>query len=227
MDLGTILFLGWRLQYLKRAAASQSVVKNESYIYDNLIWLEECINKLDIDSSINKIINNLKKTMEKYEINVQINDEDAKELIKQVDILNSQCVKELSEKIVFDSVKECMLDKSCLIKLMMKNESAFFDSDVWMQLSDIARSDFSDAAKCLLMGASTPATMITLRAAEDIVRHYYENKTKIDFTEKVWGTLIRELRSYKNVNKDLLEHLDYIRKTKRNFAQHPDKIYNQ
>lgn len=91
----------------------------------------------------------------------------------------------------------------------------------------MAKSDFSDAAKCLLLGAATPASMITLRAAEDIVRRYYQYKTQQDFIGKAWGTITKELKTAPNVNMDLLQYLDYIRITKRNFTQHPDKIYTQ
>ena len=106
-------------------------------------------------------------------------------------------------------------------------QSAFFNNVIWTQLYEISKNDFSDAAKCLLLGAATPAAMITLRGAEEIVRQYYHYKTGKDYTEKPWGTITKELRGQKNVNQDLLQYLDYIRKTKRNLTQHLEKIYTQ
>jgi len=227
MELQDLFFLGWKLQYLKRAGLYNSYVKNENYIYDNLEAIENTFKKIDIDRDILNRILRMKKTLDRYEIDERITDNDGNDLNEMVEVLFAQLNKELKELTIFESVKDCVLDKQCLVKLMNKEKTSFFDEEVWDELSDIAKSDYSDAAKCLLMGASTPATMITLRAAEDVVRRYYENKTGNDFSEKVWGSIINELKNLPDINKDLIEHLDYIRKTRRNLAQHPDKIYNQ
>jgi hypothetical protein len=40
------------------------------------------------------------------------------------------------------------------------------------KLSSTAKSDLEDSIKCLRCGIATPAAMISLRAAEDVVRKY-------------------------------------------------------
>lgn len=110
----------------------------------------------------------------------------------------------------------------------------FFEKETWVRLSDTAREDLDDAAKCLLCKLPTPAAMISLRAVEDVLRRYYKYKTKQNYDRKRWSDILNELLSknkegvhkYK-VNKELLLLLDYIREAERNAAEHPDKRFEQ
>lgn len=98
--------------------------------------------------------------------------------------------------------------------------------DLATKLSSTTKSDLEDAMKCLRCGIATPAAMISLRAAEDVVRKYYELK----FSEKSGRTSLKEildkLMERSDVDKTLMGYLHYIR-TKRNEAEHPEKIFRQ
>ncbi len=134
---------------------------------------------------------------------------------------------ELNEVLTFQVVEDCCLDKSNLIKLMNVDSSVFFDKEVWEQITEIGKSDFSDAAKCLLVGASTPATMITMRATEEILKAYYIQKTESEPGRKTWGTLTDELKRVPEIDTSLIGHLDYLRTARRNITQHPNRTFTQ
>jgi uncharacterized membrane protein len=97
------------------------------------------------------------------------------------------------------------------------------------KLTDIEKSDFSDAAKCLLLGTATPSVMVALRGAEASVRNYYQCKAQTDPGDKAWRQLTTELKNKATnlgIEDTFIGYLDYIGKAKRNFAQHPNKIYS-
>jgi ribosomal protein S17E len=68
--------------------------------------------------------------------------------------------------------------------------------------------------------------MISLRAAESIVRKYYKKITGNDPINKNWGDILKELEESKKVKSSILGYLKYL-KEKRNEAQHPDKRFTQ
>jgi len=165
--------------------------------------------------------------LEPYEEKKVVTEEDAIYLKERATTLIELISSELNELITFQVIEECCLDKVNLIKLMNSEKCVFFEDAIWKKISEIGKSDFSDAAKCLLIGAPTPATMITMRAAEEILRVYYTHKTENDPGRKTWGTMTDELKRVPDINESLIGHLDYLRKTHRNVAQHPNKTFTQ
>ncbi len=96
-------------------------------------------------------------------------------------------------------------------------------------MTDIEKNDLSDAAKCLLLGTATPSVMVALRGAEASIRNFYHNKTKMEPCEKTWRQLTQELKEKAkdlSIKDTFIGYLDYIGDAKRNFAQHPNKIYS-
>lgn len=111
-------------------------------------------------------------------------------------------------------------------KKLLGGGGSFFPKDVWNMLSIIQKSDINDACNCLLTKSWTPSVMISLRAAEDSIRKFYEFKTGNDSKRKGWKNIIDELSNIASINKSLLGYLDYIREI-RNTAEHPDEIFDQ
>lgn len=221
--------LGTNLEYVKRGVRLGWRLFPEDMVYDNFIRVQEGIKYLGFKGEINKRVKNI---LEYFEKNREEEEETFSGSTKSFVLNDIEAIKgllqnELNRMLIFEAVKECALDKDCLIKLSNKEKSVMFDDRVWDRLSDIAKSDHSDSAKCILMGAATPAAMISLRAAEEEVRKYYTSKTGNNPGKKAWGTLIAELKREPEYKEELLDHLDYVRKTRRNFAQHPEKIFNQ
>lgn len=176
-----------------------------------------------------------------------------KEIINWIEVLkeakNEECVdnenqSQLSVALArwFDRIRNYLLDTPtiCLkqdgllnYKRLQRGASEFFPKDIWDQLSDTAKNDLQDATKCLLCGIPTPAAMISLRSAEDVLRQYYTKKTGHESGKKSWKQILNELlpkgkhTNPFNVNESLIKHLDFVRENERNVAEHPDKRFEQ
>ena len=116
----------------------------------------------------------------------------------------------------------------------MNGANEFFPSKICKKLLKISKNDLDEAAKCILCQIPTASSMIALRATEDVLRGYYKFKTKKKPERNGWKDIIDELlkkdsngKLVHDVNKSLMQHLDYIRENKRNVAEHPDKIFSQ
>lgn len=94
------------------------------------------------------------------------------------------------------------------------------------KVSATARNDLENAIRCLNCGIATAAAMVSLRASEDAVRKYYELKFGENAGRLSWKEILDRLVGRSDVDKTLLGHLDYIR-SKRNEAEHPEKIFKQ
>lgn len=119
------------------------------------------------------------------------------------------------------------LDPEELVKLVNKNPCTFFPENIWKKMTDIEKSDFSDASKCLLSGIATPTVMVTLRAAEAVIKNYYESATGKKARKMKLEEVIDNLVpiAAKSGEKKIGGYLHYIR-DKRNEAQHPNKVFS-
>ena len=113
-------------------------------------------------------------------------------------------------------------------KLIADGAKDFFSkSTYWNKLTKTSKSDLEDAGFCLACQTPTSSAISSLRAAEDIFRSYYKKKTNKSVGSKTWDQCLGILRKEPRIDKELIGHLDYIRKYKRNAAAHPGKIFNQ
>lgn len=75
----------------------------------------------------------------------------------------------------------------------------------------------------------TAAAFHILRAAEDVLRSFYEKVVKQKrITSRMWGPIVIDLRKRTAMKNEaaLLNNLDNIRASFRNPTQHPEKIYS-
>lgn len=94
-----------------------------------------------------------------------------------------------------ESLVEVALNPEELRKLADKKPCIFFPADVWEKLTEIEKSDFSDAAKCLLAGLATPAALVIWRGSEASIKNYYRRVTGKEPDERaVWRGMTRELK---------------------------------
>lgn len=103
---------------------------------------------------------------------------------------------------------------------------SYLGYDLASKLSETAKSDLNDAMKCLRCGFATPAAMISLRAAEDAVRKYYELKFQEKPVRIGLKDILDKLTERSDVDKTLMGYLHYIRE-KRNATEHPERILSQ
>ena len=111
-------------------------------------------------------------------------------------------------------------------ELLERGIDSYLGYDLAARLSPTTKSDLEDAMKCLRCGIATPAAMISLRAAEDVVRKYYETKFGEKSGKIGLKDVLDKLTERIDVDKTLMGYLHYIR-SKRNEAEHPEKIFRQ
>jgi len=97
------------------------------------------------------------------------------------------------------------------------------------RLSDLARSDFRGACKCLLFGQATATAFHILRATEEVLKSYYRlHRKQKRLAKPMWGSMVDQLRkkSRQKPPSALLSELDNIRESYRNPTQHPEAVYD-
>jgi hypothetical protein len=227
LDFPELFELGIVSEFVRQSDVGHEV-KGKGWLIDMLHGFSNLLTVCDIeDESIfegaQEWIRKLDRT---YKRGQKIKKQDGKGLSEEADRWQDLIYKELCARPCIEFQKGA-LNQKALVLTSEGKPSRVFDKKVWKDLPEIAKSDFSDAAKCLLVEASTPATMVALRGMEAVVREYYTLKTKKAPQKKNLGTIINELHKMAEVNKKLLGYLDYIRSEKRNIAQHPDRIFTQ
>lgn len=231
MNLHDAFFVGIIIQYLKRTKVIKPTVKGENLLLESLRWLESSVKQNDLDHELQPEISSWVKTLEKkYGEDQKIKGDDAWKLARDADRWRDLLARLLLERRVLELTRTGALNQKALLDISIGEPSAFFDEETWNALSAIEKSDFSDAAKCLLASIPTPAAMVALRGAEATVKKYYEFKIGEPAKRKVWGRIVKELESRAeelNIRGTFLGYLDYIRDAKRNFAEHPNKIFGQ
>jgi hypothetical protein len=112
--------------------------------------------------------------------------------------------------------------------VLVKEETidTLFPEQLLVKLDEMTRADLNDGITCILHLLPTPAAMILLRVAENIVRKYYAKTTGKTSDKVLWGEMLKELEQGQQIRKPLLGYLEYL-KDKRNEAEHPDKRFNQ
>ncbi len=235
MDFCLAFELGGNVEYIKHIVchAEETIVKDRKRTGPACVLdiLRQIANELALDkfyADTQERVNDwIFKFEREYKSGEAIKQEDAEELREDMDKLETLISRELIFRPCFELSRSGALNHKALFETSFKKPSSIFERNIWEKLSSIAKSDFSDAAKCLLVEASTPATMVALRGMEAVVRDYYCYKKGEKCGRKVLGTIIKELRELPDANKKLLEYIDYLRSEKRNLAQHPNKTYSQ
>jgi hypothetical protein len=118
------------------------------------------------------------------------------------------------------------LPKRMKQELLEGGIDSYLGYELTARLSPTTKSDLEDAMKCLKCGIATPGAMISLRAAEDVVRKFYEVKFGEKSGKAGLKDVLDKLTERTDVDKTLMGYLQYIR-SKRNEAEHPEKIFSQ
>lgn len=234
MDLYDAFFLGGDIEYIKNVKdLEEEIVKvrKKTKLLSLLSILRRISRDLieyDINDQMQEIVSDwITKFEREYKAGQKIKEADAEELSEDGDKLEGMISRELYNRPIVELTRKGALSQRALLATSDGLPSAIFNKKIWEKLSSIAKSDFSDAAKCLLVEASTPATMVALRGLEAVIRDYYSFKKGQECGKKALGVIIRELRSLPDANTKLLGYIDYLRSEKRNLAQHPDKTFTQ
>jgi len=227
MNLKDIFFLGIYLDTCKiwtfRDSDSPFYIK-----YPFLVFLRKLLLKLstqsdtiqEIDEITDTFFNLLKNCVESNikEATIKMKDK----LIKMVPIWQDRIERELSNIRVVRLFDGTALNPEKLIN----GAKSFFSEEIWNLMKGIEKADLDDGCRCISLQAWTPASMITMRAVESVLRSYYQKITGNDPEGKTWGGILGELQNTKSTDKTLIGYLDYLREI-RNKLQHPDARFDQ
>jgi hypothetical protein len=232
LDFYDAFALGTLLEIVRSTTFYPGIpVKGKGFLIDKLEELLRQFKECKIDGHIEDRLSYwINKFSKEYKEKEGLDFNDAMRLREEVSGWITIAEEKFMERYVTELTKTGSLKQHELINLSKGNPSAFIDKNVWDSMSQIERSDYSDAAKCLLIDSYTPAVMVALRGAEATLKKYYEHKTGEDVKNKTWRQITRELKARcqeLNLKETFIGYLDYIGDAKRNFAQHPNKIYDQ
>lgn len=225
-------YLGTLFESLKSTEYISLLVKTrkkteELTLLDTFRQIEDALDYFEIEGLIeDKVLYWKNKLKREYKSDQYLKKKDSEELKKDVITLDEMLFSEFINRPILELNHKGLLNPKELLKTSEGKPSAVFDAKIWKRLPKIAKSDFSDSAKCLLTEAATPAAMVGLRGIEAIIRKYYSVRIS-DHKKKPLADLIKDLRALPETNKKLLGYLDYIRAEKRNLAQHPNKTFTQ
>lgn len=228
LDFGEIWELGTLLGWISCSDYGEHEVKGKGWLINQLQELMDLIDVCEIEDQM--VVGNIEEWIDrlkrKYKVGQKISKKDGEELRDDSERWQDLIYKEICTRPCIEFERGA-LSQRALVQTSKGKPNSVFERKIWLKLPEIAKSDFSDAAKCLLIGASTPATMVGLRGIESVIRKFYFTKTGKRATGKLLGNIISELENVPKMNKQLLGYLDYIRSEKRNIAQHPTRIFTQ
>lgn len=124
-----------------------------------------------------------------------------------------------------ESVTQCYFDSGTVL-IKEENLGQVLPESLTSRLDPVTKADLDDGVAAILTLLPTPAAMILLRVAENVVRRYYTKITGKDGRNVRWSDILDELKKDETANKPLIGYLDYLRDM-RNEAQHPDKRFTQ
>lgn len=111
-------------------------------------------------------------------------------------------------------------------KYLMQGIEGFLSPECFSMLEGIELIDLREACYCILIGSATAAEHIALRAAESLLRRWYEHKTHKKISYRTWGTVLKRLaREYPEGKKRPKEIalLGYL-KQRRDEVAHPQRV---
>ena len=227
MELINCFYLGFKLCKLKQLTSYTVMLNGEETplkllkgLNSDFIWKIDRELSEEISNYINEIERKYKKKQEKY-LDNQDSEVFKEKIIKWIERISAN----IKNRRVIELFKGGNISYEQLIQ---GPESFFLDyPGIWKKLTDITKSDLSDACKCLLYKLPTPTAMLSLRSIEDALRIYYKHVKNEDYGSKTWKGILDELLKVEGIDDTLVGHLNYIRKNKRNLAAHPDKIFKQ
>jgi hypothetical protein len=228
VDFSDVFEFGATIEFIRQSDLASYEVKGKGWLVEMLYAAMGFFSMCKIDDKI--IFDNIAEWIARLEKNYRkgqkISKKDGKELSDDADHWQTLISKELCARPCIEFERGA-LNQKALVDTSEGKPSSIFEKKVWNEIPKIAQSDFSDAAKCLLAGAATPATMVGLRGIEAVIREYYILKTSKPAEKEDLFDIIKKLEQMPQINKKLLGYIDYIRAEKRNIAQHPNNVFTQ
>lgn len=216
---------GTGFRYLQDASAGYSI-HGSNVIIGNIEALFKKLDELNLQVTV-RAAANLKKLLMEFKAtpsDSKLDAAQAKKLNTTVKALRQTLEAELKGMNAY-----MVSPKRIEVERLVEEPSALFAPDVFAALSEIAKYDVTEAAKCIAFERPTAAAFHLMRATEETLRNYYSHFVKRNrLSPMLWGPIVQALKNHRKakVHDALNRNLDNIRVSFRNPTQHPDKVYD-
>lgn len=216
---------GTSFRYLQDAGVGRSI-HGASFIVANLEALFRKLDELDLRVTI-RAATDLKKLL----VDLKATPADSKLDASQAKKLNSTvlALRQTLQAELKGMNAYVVSPKRIEVERLVDEPASLFAPDVFSALSEIARYDITEAAKCIAFERPTAAAFHLMRATEETLRNYYCHFVKRDrLNPMLWGPMVKALNDHRKAKAHdaLNRNLDNIRVSFRNPTQHPDKVYD-
>ena len=212
--------LGWdfHMMYKGHGGVKHAEIRRTSKNFEDFLTaFDMSITKTAIGSDLNKL---LKKCEPPNDI---VSDELGTEFSDFAKSIEKTLDAELQQRKAY-----VLTQKRLGLEKLMNNPEQLFPTGVYSKLTDISKTDFTEAGKCLSFELYTAAAFHILRGTEEELREYYKYKVKRKRTKKLlWHNITVDLKGRRGVPDSLLAVLDSIREDFRNPTSHPEKTYGE
>ncbi|MFC2026865.1 hypothetical protein ACFLUX_02700 [Chloroflexota bacterium] len=180
-----------------------------------------CLIRIGESSNFKEGCNDAKNTIAsevKKQKNKRLSEYDRNYILEMRAILNDEKNNILKDMVVFKT--ECYLP----INELVKGTKSFIDDKLEKKLNPLEKDGLDEAISCLLANAFTSAEFISLRAAESVLKRWYEKESGSVIKGQTWGQVLKELvKLYPKESErpKELALLDYLN-NRRNAIAHPD-----
>jgi len=119
-------------------------------------------------------------------------------------------------------------EKRLGLEKLMNLPAQLFSSGTFDKLSELSKTDYNEAGKCIAFERYTAAAFHILRGTEQVLREFYLKKVKRNRVKKLlWYDITQSLKGRRGIPDSLIAVLDSIREEYRNPTAHPEKIYGE
>lgn len=223
------LFRYWQFgtgfRYLQDAKEGYNI-HGSSYVIGNIESLFKKLEDLNLRVTIRAAgdLRSLLKELKATEADSKLDASQARKLNSTVRSLRQTLEAELKGVNAY-----VVSPKRIEVERLVTDPASLFSPEVFNSLSELARFDITEAAKCIAFERPTAAAFHLMRATEETLRNYYCHFVKRDRLKvMMWGPLVQALQKHRRAKRhDVLnKNLDNIRSSFRNPTQHPDKVYD-
>ena len=110
-------------------------------------------------------------------------------------------------------------------KKLLQGIDGFLDPQQLSLLEQIEVLDLNEACRCILVGSATAGEFMALRAAESLLRRWYEHKTGNKLSRATWGVVLDKLaKEYPESSRPKEIFLLGYLKQRRDEIAHPERV---
>ncbi len=197
----------------------------ENFVKDSFERFIENIDELNLEVTSNvewfSELKEYKERLDETDSKYTLEKKDVNEIFLLMDKINTVIHAELQGRIVY-----VITEKRIKVEKLLDEIKDLFAQNIFNELPDLPRFDFSEGGKCIAFERSTAGAFHILRGMEGIVRWFFDKLNSSSGCKDNWGNIVINLKSISvPPPREILDQLDAIRVNYRNPTAHPELTY--